>query len=60
MIHVGQPECAIQGCILALFREELAYRFLGDCSDRDGNQGNKHQIKQGMMLELLTGRIRLV
>ena len=34
MSSVGQPERATQNRILALFRDELEYRFLGDWSDR--------------------------
>ncbi len=37
MNGIGQPERATQDRVLALFREELAYRFLGDWTDRDGN-----------------------
>lgn len=31
---VGQPERATQDRVIALFRDELAYRYLGDWSDR--------------------------
>jgi len=34
---VGQPERATQNRILALFREELGYRYLGDWTDRARN-----------------------
>jgi len=34
---VGQPERVTQNRVLALFRDELGYRYLGDRTDRDGN-----------------------
>ncbi len=34
---VGQPERATQNRIIALFRDELGYRYLGDWTDRAGN-----------------------
>ena len=34
---VGQPERATQDRVVALFRDELGYRYLGDWTDRDGN-----------------------
>src|ERR1017187_9526219 len=34
---IGRPERATQDCIIALFRDELRYRYLGDWRDRDGN-----------------------
>ena len=34
---VGMPERATQDRILALFRDELGYRYLGDWTDRGGN-----------------------
>jgi type I restriction enzyme R subunit len=37
MSTVGQPERATQNRIIALFREELHYRFLGDWTDRNNN-----------------------
>ncbi|MDR1279815.1 MAG: hypothetical protein LBK99_03205 [Opitutaceae bacterium] len=37
MSDIGQPERATQNRIIALFRDELGYRFLGDWSDRAGN-----------------------
>lgn len=42
---VGQPERATQNRVLALFRNELGYRYLGDWTDRDGN-GN---IEEGLL-----------
>lgn len=37
MSNIGQPERATQGRVIALFRDELGYRYLGDWTDRDGN-----------------------
>jgi type I restriction enzyme R subunit len=37
MNTVGQPERATQNRVLALFRDELGYRCLGDWVDRSGN-----------------------
>jgi type I restriction enzyme R subunit len=37
MSIIGQPERATQNRVIALFRDELHYRYLGDWIDRDGN-----------------------
>ena len=37
MSTVGQPERATQNRVIALFRDELGYRYLGDWTDRLGN-----------------------
>jgi type I restriction enzyme R subunit len=37
MTQIGKPERATQDRVIALFRDELGYRFLGDWTDRDGN-----------------------
>jgi type I restriction enzyme R subunit len=37
MSTIGQPERATQDRVLALFRDELKFRYLGDWTDRDGN-----------------------
>jgi len=34
---VSQPERVTQNRVLALFRDELCHRYLGDWTDRDGN-----------------------
>jgi type I restriction enzyme R subunit len=47
---VGQPERATQNRVIALFRDELRYRYLGDWTDRPDNSN----IEEG----LLTAYIR--
>ena len=37
MTPIGQPERVTQNRVIALFRDELHYRYLGDWSDRDDN-----------------------
>lgn len=37
MPPIGKPERATQDRVLALFRDELGWRYLGDWSDREGN-----------------------
>ena len=36
-MNIGKPERETQNRIIALFRDELHYRYLGDWSDRDNN-----------------------
>jgi hypothetical protein len=77
MNEIGKPERATQDRMVALFHQELGYRYLGDWTDRDAianvlsdmnteviglvtKLAQGRQIKQGMMQELLTERIRLV
>ncbi len=45
MTTIGQPERATQDRIVALFRDELGYRYLGDWSDRDHNSN----IEEGLL-----------
>ena len=40
MTPIGQPERATQNRVIALFRDELGYRYLGDWTDRDGNSNH--------------------
>jgi type I restriction enzyme R subunit len=42
---IGQPERATQDRVIALFRDELGYRYLGDWTDRDGNSN----IDEGLL-----------
>ena len=36
-MNIGKPERATQNRVIALFREELGYRYLGDWTHREGN-----------------------
>jgi len=48
-MSVGQPERETQDRIIALFRDELRYRYLGDWTDRDGNSN----IEEGLLTAYL-------
>src|SRR6267378_2314048 len=50
MNEFGQPERATQNRVIALFRDELKYRYLGDWTDRDGNSN----IDEGLLSARLT------
>src|SRR6266404_2512654 len=45
MNEFGQPERATQKRVIALFRDELKYRYLGDWTDREGNTN----IEEGLL-----------
>ena len=45
MSNVGRPERATQNRIIALLRDEVGYRYLGDWTDRDGNSN----IEEGLL-----------
>ena len=50
MSTIGQAERATQNRIIALFRDELGYRTLGDWADRDGFDGNGNSnIEDGLL-----------
>jgi type I restriction enzyme, R subunit len=51
MSNIGQPERATQKRVIALFRDELDYRYLGDWTDRNGNSN----IEEGLLTAYLTG-----
>lgn len=44
MNGVGKPERATQKRLIALFRDELGYRYLGDWSDRVGNSNIEEEL----------------
>lgn len=50
MSHIGQPERATQNRVVALFRDELGYRTLGDWTDRQNNSN----IEEGLLTAYLT------
>ena len=52
MSFVGQPERATQNRVIALFIDELDYRYLGDRTHRDGNSN----IEEALLTEWLTWR----
>jgi type I restriction enzyme R subunit len=47
---VGQLERASQDRVVALFRDELGYRYLGDWTDREGNSN----VEEGLLSAYLT------
>ena len=51
-MSVGQPESATQNRIIALFREELGYRYLSDWTDRGGNSN----VEEELVTKWLEGR----
>ncbi len=50
MSYIGQAERVTQNRVIALFRDELGYRYLGDWSDRDANSN----IEEGLLSAWLT------
>jgi len=50
MTSIGQPERVTQNRVIALFRDELGYRYLGDWTDREGNSN----IEEGLLTEYLS------
>src|SRR5213594_3176004 len=50
MSTIGKTERATQNRVVALFRDELGYRYLGDWADRDGNSN----IEEGLLSAWLT------
>ncbi len=49
-MSIGQRERATQNRVIALFSDELQYRYLGDWRDRDGNSN----IEEGFLTSYLT------
>lgn len=43
-MSVGKPERATQNRVIALFRDELKYRYLGEWTDRDGNSNVEESL----------------
>jgi len=52
MTTVGQPERSTQDRVIALFRDDLGYRYLGNWTDREGNSN----IEDDLLSEWLTKR----
>jgi type I restriction enzyme R subunit len=49
---IGQPERATQNRVIALFRQELGYRFLGDWTDRDVNSNIEAELLTDALTKL--------
>ncbi len=52
MSSIGQPERATQNRVIALFRDELDYHYVGDWTDRGGNSN----IEENLLSAWLTKR----
>jgi len=52
MDDISKPERETQRRVIALFRDELDYDYLGDWSDRDDNR----QVEDGLLTDWLTRR----
>src|SRR5262245_20015663 len=52
MSVIGLPERATQNRVVALFRDELGYRYLGNWADRTGNSN----VEEGELSAWLTSR----
>lgn len=44
MSPVNQPERITQNCVIALFRDELGYRTLGDWTERENNSNIEEDL----------------
>jgi type I restriction enzyme, R subunit len=51
MSDIGQPERATQDRVMALLRDELGYRYLGDWTDR----ANNSNIEEDLLMRHLSG-----
>jgi type I restriction enzyme R subunit len=49
MNAIGKPERVTQNRVIALFRDELKYRYLGDWSDRQGNSNIEQELLAGYL-----------
>ncbi len=50
-MSIGQPERVTQNRVIALFRDELRYRYLGDRQDRDGNSNIEEELLSARLTE---------
>jgi type I restriction enzyme R subunit len=50
MNGIGKPERVTQNRIIALFRDELGYRYAGDWSDRPGNSNIEEELFKGYLV----------
>ena len=44
MNHIGKPERVTQDRVIALFCDQLKYRYLGDWTDRNGNSNIEESL----------------
>ena len=51
MNSIGKPERATQKRIIALFRDELKYRYLGDRSDRPNNSNIEEDLLSAYLIQ---------
>jgi len=51
MPSIGQPERVTQERVVALFRDELDYRYLGDWTDRAGNSNIEEELLTDYLAE---------
>ena len=49
MSTIGQPERVTQNRVIALFRDGLKYRYLGDWTDRSGNSNIEEKLLTGWL-----------
>lgn len=49
MSPVAEPERLTQNRVVALFRDELGYRYLGDLTDRDANSNAEEGLLSGWL-----------
>jgi type I restriction enzyme R subunit len=52
MTNIDKPERATQDRIIALFRDDLGYRYLGNWTDREGNSN----VEESILTDWLTRR----
>jgi len=51
MSTIGKPERATQDRVIALFHDELGYRYLGDWSDRSANSNIDEELLGGYLMK---------
>jgi type I restriction enzyme R subunit len=56
MSTIGQPERATQNRVIALFRDELGYRYLGDWTDRPDNSNVEESLLPAYLTKYEIGR----
>jgi hypothetical protein len=55
-MSIGQPERNTQNRVVALFRDQLGYRYLGDWRDRSGNSNVDAELLPAFLLRSGYGR----